>query len=331
MRTRVHSTVIAVAAVLGAPAALAQAPVEMVMTNELATTHWKTGYMEEVAADIEGRCEGRIDVKLYHAGQLYKDREAIAAIGTGAVHMAWPVSVLLDSVDPRYGIIDQPFVLSDELMLQPEARRELNELMSGLLKDRGIEVMGLMRAAELIFLFPEMEVTSAEDLERRKIRVTGGKVLQDVMRNLGVSPVTMPASEMATSLALGAIDGIFTSAGGWEMVGDTAQAASLVPGLSLLTYSVIVDEAWLDGLDEELQGCIRGAVGDMLDVQWERAIEDDRKTLESMLEKGHTFATVPDDEVAAFKEAATTASAEFYERHPDVTATYQAILKKYEE
>ena len=330
MRTRLVAMVASAAVVVAAPVALAQSPVEMVMTNELATTHWKTAYMEEVAADIEKRCPGKIDVKLYHAGQLYKDREAVAAIGTGSVHMVWPVSVQLDSINPRYGIVDQPFVLSDAMMLKPEARKELATWLSSLVSEQGLEVMGLMRASELMFLFPDMVVAKPDDLDGQKIRVTGGKVLQDVMRKLGASPITMPASEMTTALALGAIDGIFTSAGGWEMVGNNAKDASMVPGLSLLTYSVVVDKEWLEGLDPELQTCVHGAVDDMLAGQWQRAIDDDKKALDNMLAKGGEYSTVSDEELAKFKATAEESRQQFYDEYPDVAAKFKEIVNKYQ-
>ncbi|MCB1401182.1 MAG: hypothetical protein KDJ82_15770, partial [Rhodobacteraceae bacterium] len=63
----------------------------MVITNELATTHWTTGVMEEFARRIEERTGGRVTPKVFHAGSLYNDQDAIAALGTGAVHMVWPV------------------------------------------------------------------------------------------------------------------------------------------------------------------------------------------------------------------------------------------------
>lgn len=81
---------------------------EMVMTNEIATTHWTAQAMEHFAGQLKERSGGRIVPKIYHAGTLLKDKEAVAALGTGAVHMVWPVSVQLESLAPQYGVINLP-------------------------------------------------------------------------------------------------------------------------------------------------------------------------------------------------------------------------------
>jgi len=92
-------------------------------------------------------------------------------------------------------------------------------------------------------------VQKLEDMRGAKIRVTGGRVFQDVMKSFNTSPVSMAASEMSTALSQGAIDGVFTSPAGWaEMIGMTAKYAWYVPGMSVATYAIIVDKPWLDGL-----------------------------------------------------------------------------------
>ena len=103
---------------------------EMVMTNEIATTHWTAQAMEHFAGRLKERSGGRIVPKIYHAGTLLKDKEAVAALGTGAVHMVWPVSVQLESLAPQYGVINLPFMITDEVMLKPGASDEIATLMT---------------------------------------------------------------------------------------------------------------------------------------------------------------------------------------------------------
>ncbi|EWY39096.1 hypothetical protein N825_08820 [Skermanella stibiiresistens SB22] len=131
---------------------------EMVMTNEIATTHWTAQAMEHYAAQLKERSGGRIVPKIYHAGTLLKDKEAVAALGTGAVHMVWPVSVQLESLAPKYGVVNLPFMITDELMLKPGAADEIAALLSKNVEDLGIQVMGLMRTADLIFLAKDKEI-----------------------------------------------------------------------------------------------------------------------------------------------------------------------------
>ncbi|EWY39097.1 hypothetical protein N825_08825 [Skermanella stibiiresistens SB22] len=162
-----------------------------------------------------------------------------------------------------------------------------------------------------------------------KIRLTGGRVLQDTMRRFGANPVTMPATEMAAALMQGAIDGIFTSAGGWEMVGTTAKVASYVPGMSLLTYSMLVDKNWLEELPDDLRQVVTATTKEMLAQQWQSAIDSDKKVMDKMLADGGRLVTVDDANREEFRDLALKASATFDDRYPEVAKEMSAIKAKY--
>ncbi|MCD8494440.1 MAG: hypothetical protein LRY23_01265 [Burkholderiaceae bacterium] len=88
----------------GATAALlatSASATELVLPSEVAATHWKTGYMQEFADQVAKRSNGEVTVKIFPAGQLYNDQDAMAALGTGAVHMVWPVAVRTETIEPR--------------------------------------------------------------------------------------------------------------------------------------------------------------------------------------------------------------------------------------
>ncbi|MGO4917129.1 TRAP transporter substrate-binding protein DctP [Pseudogemmobacter sp. W21_MBD1_M6] len=219
-----------------------------------------------------------IDVSVFHSGTLYTDRDAIAALGTGAVHMVWPVSVNLESIAPEYGVVNLPFSLTDQFMQSEGAVAELSDMMSKIIEGRGIRVMGLMRTADLIFLFKEKAVTQPSDLSGERVRMTGGRVLQSMLREFGASPISMPATEMAAALMQGAIDGIFTSAGGWEMVGtNAAQTASYIPGLSLLSYTIVADDKWISSLPEDLRKVVVDTTNELVAMRGRKASKRTRR------------------------------------------------------
>ena len=326
-----RSLIAAAAAALAATAAPAQdEPIEMVLTNEVATTHWKAALMEEFAERIRERSGGRIDAQVFHAGTLYTSRDAVGALGTGAVHMVWPVSVQLESLAPEYGVINLPFAIDDTLMMTEGAAPALAEMVSQYVADRGIRVMGLMRAAELMFLYEDKVVDAPDKLGGDKIRMTGGRVLQSLMRELGANPISMPASEMATALMQGAIDGIYTSSGGWQMVGaNAAEIATHIPGMGLVTYTVLADDAWLENLPEDLREVVISTTEELLADQWASGIESDQATAELMIEQGGRLVTVEGAALEKFRSLAVEASDAFIERHPDVWEEFQATVAKF--
>lgn len=329
MLTRRSLALAAPALFAGLPAR-GQAAIEMVITNEIAATHWSALLQEDFARSLAERTGGRIRPRVFHGGTLYKDREAVTALGSGTVHMVWPVSVQLEGLVPAYGVVNLPFALTDDVMLREGAPEAIAEFLSRFVADRGIRVLGLLRAADMIFLFRDRAVETVAALRGAKVRVTGGRTIQALMRRFGASPVSMPASEMATALMQGAIDGIYTSAGGWGMVGPSAAGvATLVPGLNLFTYSVLADARWLEGLPADLRRAVLDHTAEFVRTQWRRGIESDREALQQQIGAGGRLVTVSGAALEEFRAAARDVNEEFIRRHPEVWREYSAILARF--
>ena len=303
---------------------------EVIMTNEVAANHWKTTEMNQFAEALAKRSNGRITAKVFPASQLYNDRDAVAALGTGAVHMTWPASVNLEPIDQRLGMLILPFVLNDETMLKPAFAQDFAKLVSSFTEPKNIEVMAILRSADIFFLFKERPIRQVADLKGQKVRVTGGRILSDLMRSLGASPTSIAASEMSMALATGAIDGILTSGSAWaRIVGPSAKQGSLIPGMSLLAYTVAVDKKWLDGLSSEDQRVIRETMAEFAATQWAQAIEKDREEIEVMVKQGGTFWKANAEQMAPFKKAVESVNKSFAERYPDAMKAYEDIVKRH--
>lgn len=132
------ATTAAIATVLTLAGPALQAA-EMVLPSEVAATHWKTGYMNEFAETVKKRTNGALVVKVFPAGQLYNDQDAMAALGTGAAHMVWPVAVRLETIDPRTGIINLPFAITDEQMVNRCFADGLTKFMSAYVEPRKLQ------------------------------------------------------------------------------------------------------------------------------------------------------------------------------------------------
>lgn len=315
--TRRAASAIAAAALTCLAGAVAAA--DLVLPSEVAATHWKTRYMNDFAEEVKKRTGGAVNVKVFPAGQLYNDQDAVAALGTGAVHMVWPVAVRLETIDPRTGAMNLPFAISDAQMQNQCFNAGVTQLMSSYVEPRNLKVLGFLRTSDLLFTFRDRDVKKMEDLKGTKVRVTGGKVFLDVMRSLGTSPVSMAASEMSTALSQGAIDGVFTSPAGWaEMIGMTAKYAWYVPGLSVATYAVVVDKAWLDKLPEAHRKAVTDVMAEIAKRQWNEAIEEDKKMIAKMTGQGAVYRTADKAEIARWRAQAAPVTKSFTEKYPDV-------------
>lgn len=309
-----------------APAARAA---DLVLPSEVAASHWKTKYMNQFADEVKKKTNGALNVKVFPGSQLYNDQDAMAALGTGSVQMVWPVAVRLETIDPRTGIINLPFAISDEMMLNRCFNDDLTKMISSYVEPRKLQVLGFLRTSDLMFTFKDRDVQKLEDMKGAKIRVTGGRVFQDVMKSFNTSPVSMAASEMSTALSQGAIDGVFTSPAGWaEMIGMTAKYAFYVPGMSVATYAVIVDKPWLDGLPAAQKKAVTDTIAEIGLRQWSEAIEEDKKLIQKMTAQGAVFRTANAAEIKRWRDKAAPVNKTFTDKYAETAQQLAAIEKR---
>ncbi|MGI6852121.1 TRAP transporter substrate-binding protein DctP [Mesorhizobium sp. 1B3] len=303
---------------------------DLVITSEVPASHWKSEYVNEFAEMVKDRSGGEIEVKFYPAGQLYSDKDAVAAIGTGAVQMVWPISGNLDALDSRLGLLGLPFTLSDDLMSNPEFSADMARLVSAQVEDRGIAILGLLRATDAIIVMKDTPVTQLSDLAGKRIRSGGGTTARDMVAQMGANPISLPASEMVTSMSQGVIDGVLTSPAGWKTIlADTASEAALVPGMFLATYSIVVDAKWLEGLSDKNREAITSAALDVASAQWADAVKKDNADLQEMIDAGKGYHLIEGPQFDEFRAAAQPVIDAFAEKHPDTWKAYQYEAAEY--
>lgn len=315
---------IAYAAAWGAQASAA----DMVITSEVPVTTNPSPYIEQFIAEVSKRTNGAIQGKYFPAAQLYNDRDALAALGTGAVHMVWPVSSRLELMDPRLGVISLPFTLGTREMTNRCFSDGFTRQISGYAEPRGVKVLGFLRTAELLFIMKSRDVQRVADLKGQKVRVVGGKVMLDAMHSVQASPVSMAASEMSAALAQGAIDGVMTSPAGWvDVLGTTAKFATLVPGMALATSAVVVDKAWFDGLPADQRTVVQTVLDEITARQWQETVTKDEQLVKKMVDQGGTYRVMPADETERLKERFVAAGQSFRDKHGDVMKQVDELRK----
>lgn len=294
---------------------------EMIITSEIPLATNPSPYIEQFITEVDKRTDGAIKGKYFPASQLYNDRDGLAALGTGAVHMVWPVSSRLEQFDQRLGIASLPFALTTEEMTNACFANGFTRQISGYLEPRGMQILGFLRTADLIFLMKDHDIQTVEDLKGQKIRVIGGQIMLDAMRSVQASPISMSASEMSAALSQGAIDGAMTSPAGWvDVLGKTAKYATLAPGMGLATSAVTVDKQWLDALPDAQKKAIQEVLSEIIVRQWKETVAKDKALIDQMVGKGGHYRVMAPDEVNKLKERFLAAGEGFRGKHADVIA-----------
>lgn len=302
---------------------------DLVITSEIPMATNPSPYIVQFLDDIAKRTNGELKGKYFAASQLYNDRDALGALGTGAVHMVWPVTSRLEQFDPRTGVASLPFMLSSKEMTNTCFAKGFTQQVSSYVEPKGMRVLGLLRTADLMFLMKSRDVAKPEDLKGQKVRVVGGQIMLDAMRTVQASPVSMSASEMSAALAQGAIDGVMSSPAGWvDVLGTTAKHGVSVPGMALATSAVVVDKAWFDKLPEAHRKAVQASLDEIIARQWKETVAKDEELIKKMVAQGATHRVMAGEDVQRLKQRFDTASQKFRDQHAEVVRQRDALEKK---
>lgn len=308
-----------------------QKPVKLILAHEVPTTHYKHQIIMKYVKMVEERSKGRIKFEIYPGAQLYNEREAMMALGTGSVHMVWPVTVLLEQVNEAFGVVNLPFALDDELMLKKPFRLGLQELLTGLATSKKFKVMGMVRSAGNFFCFAKKDVKTLEEMKGLKIRIVGGLIMLDWLKELGISPISMPSSEMTTALTQGAIDGIQTSPNGWaEMIGPAARFGLETRNLFIGTLVVLIDQKIWEGLSPDLQRILQESLDEFCEDQWQLSINDDKERMDRVRQKIKAkINTLDSKELALWVNKTRPSTERFKKKFPDCYRDFVNLYVKH--
>jgi TRAP-type mannitol/chloroaromatic compound transport system substrate-binding protein len=293
--------------------------------------------VNNLAERIERASDGRLKIKVYGGGELVPPFEVFDAVSRGVVEMGHGASYYhKGKVDAAQFFTAIPFGLN------------YMELNGWLYYGGGLELWRELYEPFDLMPFPcgntgvqmggwfNKEINSVEDLKGLKMRIPG--LGGEVLRRAGGTPVTLPGSEIFTSLQTGAIDatewvgpyndvsfGLHKAAKyyyypGWQEPG---------PGLEC-----IVNRAAWKSLPDDLQALVEITCQSIsMDMAAEYTHGNTNSLQQVLNDPNVELRAFPDDVLRHLKKIATEVVAEMVEKNPDarkVSESYFEFLEKTE-
>jgi TRAP-type C4-dicarboxylate transport system substrate-binding protein len=291
-------------------------PRAVAFVHDIPGTHPRIPYLEAFARDIGAASERTLAVRINTQGETLAGRASLDAVRSGAAHIAAVNMAHLEALEPQAGFMNLPFGLNDTTMADASNRAAVTEILAAALRPHGVELLGIMRGADQLFAFPRDDVHVLEDLAGRRIRVAGGGIYEQVLRDLGAEPVAIPIPQIRDAMSRGEVDGVFTSPGGWtsEVRGDAPHAVQ-VPGLMLITYGVVADAAWLASLTAAERDAVVTA-GSVVTAGWAAMQRDDEMVVAAATADGSTYRVLSEAETVRWADAVADVRAGFLAGQP---------------
>jgi TRAP-type C4-dicarboxylate transport system substrate-binding protein len=277
---------------------------EFRISHQLPPGHHIAQLMEEFAADVAERTDGRVEVQLFGANQAFTPEQNHPAVARGQVEGALSVNFQWGNTIPELNVVTIPYFFTDLDRIRNFPGSEAAALLEDKLLERGVRNIGwFYTTRQSIFTSSRRPLVELDDFEGVKIRGLNPLVDQALIA-VGAAPAAMPGSEVYQALQTRVIDaGLTDVSAAYSRRFFEVQDYGTVAPFFTVYFHLYVNPGWWDGLPDD----IREAVAEAASDAEQRAIPLTEETAEAAIQQlrdeGMTLHVQTEQEVEAFKAA----------------------------
>ncbi len=299
-------SVLAMGSVLYHSQAIAKSkPIQLIFS-----TYWPTSYtyfvepIENFAKKVEERTNGRVKIKIFHSGQLFKGKEEFAACERGDIDMTAPLDIYMTGIIPELGISSLPFLFSDNERFQKCLDAGLWDLgIKKKLLEHNLVFLGVATGGGYQVYSKKSPVYLPKDFEGKAWGVSGSTASK-ACALLGGSPTTMSSGELYMALQRGTIDGctrpLITGLG--RKLYETVKYLTVTNMYYYTSFLIINKKTW-DKLPKDVQKIMIQAGKERDKEQLQKLIAYEKNAVKTYQEKGVAVHIPTPKEFAEFKKA----------------------------
>jgi C4-dicarboxylate-binding protein DctP len=278
----------AAAAVFMAPGAvMAQQPIIIKFSHVVSPDAPKGKAALKFKELAEKYTDGKVKVEVYPNSSLYKDKEELEALQLGSVQLLAPsISKFGPLGVKEYDVFDLPYLMVDDARAHAVYDSPLLAEMGKKLDAKSVHPLAYWDNGAHVYTCNK-PLINPEDFRGLKMRIQGSKVLDAVARELGAIPQIMAFSELYQALQTGVVDGednvpsnILTQKF-YEV-----QKHLTVSYHGRLTYALITNKKFWDGLPADVRPGLDRAVKESTEFFNETAAKDNADALEKIKASG---------------------------------------------
>lgn len=267
------------------------------------------GYPNTIALDkfaelVSQKSGGKMEIKMYHAGTLGSQPDAIEQVRMGGLEIANFSLGPMGPIVPEANVVSLPFIFKDPdhafRVLEGKAGDMINEGMA----KKGLISLAWYDGGSRSFYNSKKPIKEPADVSGMKIRVMNNDLYSGMISALGGNPSPMAFSEVYQSLKTGVVDGAENNWPSYESTGHYEVA----PFYSLSQHLIIPETL-----------CINADV-------WKKLSADDQKILKEAAQESALLQRKLWKERAKASEAKVMAGGVKFNTIPDKSA-FQAAMK----
>jgi len=274
---------------------------------------------ELFASKIEERLPGQFEFKLFPGGQLGKEKDLMTNVQAGSLEMINVASGVM-KLDKKLGVFDLPWLFSDRDHVRRAMKAGLEDAIRERIEDVGsVKVIGVYENGFRHVINSQRTVTTPDDLDGLKIRISGGKFRQGVFQKMGATPQKVSWGETFTALQSGVVDGAEAAAYGFYEQKHFEAASHLSLTRHVYTPSfLLASTAFYNSLTDEQKTVFEEVGREITDEAYEVSAALEAQYLEEMKSK----LDVNEVDLPAFQKATASAYDDYTSSQGDKYLTY---------
>ncbi len=304
-------------------------PVVYSKTIKIATlspdgTFWMK-HMRTGAKEIKEKTQGRVKFKFYPGGVMGNDENVLRKIRIGQLHGGAVTLGTLSQSTPDTTVYGLPYLFSS-LDDAAEIRKTTDPMLSKKIEENGYVNFGFAQGG-FTYLMSKEPIRSLDDLRQRKSWIPEkSEVGLSVYRYVGVTPISLPLSDVLTGLQTGLINTVVTSPiGALALQWHTYINYVTDQPLNYLTAMLIIDKKVFYKLSEIDQKIVRDVMEKVYKKIDQQNKIDNIAARQALINQGVKFVNLSDSEKLEWEKIDDFVIKEMINKYQYNKALYKAV------
>jgi len=259
--------------------------------------------MRAGAKEIEERTAGRVKFKFYGGGVQGNDKQVLRKMRIGQLHGGAFTSNALGEFQRDSVLYAMPMLFNNLEEVQ-FARQQMDEKLRNLLEDAGYANFGFAGGG-FAHLMANRPIANLDDMRGLKVWVPDGdRFAYGAAKALGISPVTMPLTDVLTGLQTELIDTIMgPPAGTIVLQWNTGVSHITELPLAYIFAMLVVDRKYFDRIQPDDQAIVREVMERVYRGFDQQGNVDNEKAFQALLDDGMQPVKPDQGQVPVWREA----------------------------
>ncbi|MBL4767772.1 MAG: TRAP transporter substrate-binding protein [Rhodobacteraceae bacterium] len=274
--------------------------------------------MESFLAEVTEKTGGELAGKVYHAGVLGSQPDAIEQLRLGILDFAVFSLGPMGQAVPATNVVSLPFIFKSVPQMYELMDGEGGEALGKALEEKGIVALGYYDAGARSFYNSIKPIHSPEDVVGMKVRVMNNDLFVGMIESMGGNATPMAFAEVYQSIKTGVVDGAENNPPSYESTShfEVAKYYSLSQHL-IIPECLCMAKKTFDALTPEQQAIVKEAGRNSANLQRELWQKREAASMEIVIAGGVEVNEIADK--SAFQAAMSPVYDTFLSDNPEMT------------